>query len=419
MGDYFMPNNVYHDDVKYIEGAISYEESASSFIDIAAFAQSMAQVGHNSILNSENGWFAFCAGFMYLFHSQWLLRLVNILFAVFSIFLLYKLALQFFNKEVATLSAKLLAYLPYPIFFCCFPFKDQFIMMCLLCCLYIIFKYIKSQRLTRLEISLFVLTIFIIHFTRKGLDALILIVALINYFGQFSSIGMGKKIILSGLLAVVIFLVGDVLLDDVSYKMITYLSERDMSGSRLLSLISINSVWDIWKFPLSYSFVLLLPLDFNQPFDSCYGILSNLNFVMAPIAIGSFVMLFRIRDNKSLFISLLMLYLAVIVMSAMIFRHYFCLLPVENIMNVVVFVLVVILTALVIYNKLKVFKVGLFIVALGLFISSSIEALQFFLKRGFSELDDVFHNTLGCLIGFMIVVIIKGIWLLQKRYLMN
>ena len=91
----------------------------------------------------------------------------------------------------------------------------------------------------------------------------------------------------------------------------------------------------------------------------------------------------------------------------------------ENIMNVVVFVPVGVLTTLVIYNKLKLFKTGLFIIALGLFISSSIEAMQFFLKRGFSELDDVIHNTLGCLIGFMIVAIIKGIWLLQKRYLMN
>lgn len=91
----------------------------------------------------------------------------------------------------------------------------------------------------------------------------------------------------------------------------------------------------------------------------------------------------------------------------------------ENIMNVVIFVPVGILTALVIYSKLKLFKTGLFIIALGLFISSSIEAMQFFLKRGFSELDDVFHNTLGCLIGFMIVAIIKEIWLLQKKYLMN
>ena len=91
----------------------------------------------------------------------------------------------------------------------------------------------------------------------------------------------------------------------------------------------------------------------------------------------------------------------------------------ENIMNVVIFVPVGILTALVIYSKLKLFKTGLFIIALGLFISSSIEAMQFFLKRGFSELDDVFHNTLGCLIGFMIVAIIKEIWLLQKKYWMS
>lgn len=91
----------------------------------------------------------------------------------------------------------------------------------------------------------------------------------------------------------------------------------------------------------------------------------------------------------------------------------------ENIMNVVVFVPVGLLAALVIYNKLKLFKAGLFTVAFGLFISASIEALQFFLERGFSELDDVFHNTIGCLIGFMIVAIIEGIWLLQKRYLTN
>lgn len=91
----------------------------------------------------------------------------------------------------------------------------------------------------------------------------------------------------------------------------------------------------------------------------------------------------------------------------------------ENIMNVMIFVPVGALTTLVFYNKLKLFKAGLFIIALGLFISSSIEAMQFFLKRGFSELDDVFHNTIGCLIGFVIVAIIKDIWLLPKRYLMN
>ena len=39
---------------------------------------------------------------------------------------------------------------------------------------------------------------------------------------------------------------------------------------------------------------------------------------------------------------------------------------------------------------------------LGLCISVSIEVLQFFLHRGFAELDDVLHNTLGCLIGWLL-----------------
>lgn len=91
----------------------------------------------------------------------------------------------------------------------------------------------------------------------------------------------------------------------------------------------------------------------------------------------------------------------------------------ENIMNVAVFVPVGLLVGLVTLNKLKLFKAGLLVFGIGLFLSVSIEALQFFLKRGFSEFDDIFHNTLGCLIGFMLVAVAKGIWLLQKRSLTN
>jgi glycopeptide antibiotics resistance protein len=91
----------------------------------------------------------------------------------------------------------------------------------------------------------------------------------------------------------------------------------------------------------------------------------------------------------------------------------------ENIMNVVAFIPVGLLIGMVLYNKFNIIKAGLITVGSGLLISISIEALQYFLKRGLSELDDVFHNTLGCLIGFLMVAIIKGIWLLRKRYLLN
>lgn len=51
--------------------------------------------------------------------------------------------------------------------------------------------------------------------------------------------------------------------------------------------------------------------------------------------------------------------------------------------------------------------------ATGLCISGSIEGMQFFLKRGFSEVDDVMHNTVGCILGYMLV---KGLWLMVKGF---
>lgn len=86
----------------------------------------------------------------------------------------------------------------------------------------------------------------------------------------------------------------------------------------------------------------------------------------------------------------------------------------ENIMNVVVFVPVGLLLSCV-PIRLKWWMI-LFV---GFGISVSIETLQYIFHKGFSEVDDVFHNTLGCVIGILIVAIIKGIWLLQKKYLMS
>ncbi len=47
-------------------------------------------------------------------------------------------------------------------------------------------------------------------------------------------------------------------------------------------------------------------------------------------------------------------------------------------------------------------------------ISVTIEALQFLFMRGFSEVDDVMHNTLGCILGYMLV---KGSRLMVKGHI--
>jgi len=56
------------------------------------------------------------------------------------------------------------------------------------------------------------------------------------------------------------------------------------------------------------------------------------------------------------------------------------------------------------------------VLLIGLFLSVGIEALQFFLKKGFPEVDDVIHNTLGCMIGYGVYSIAKlGYEKMSKR----
>ena len=79
---------------------------------------------------------------------------------------------------------------------------------------------------------------------------------------------------------------------------------------------------------------------------------------------------------------------------------------VENLMNVVVFIPVGLLICIA-FKQMTWWKVLL----IGCGISVAIESLQFFLMRGFSEVDDLMHNTLGCILGYILV---KGARLMVK-----
>lgn len=77
-------------------------------------------------------------------------------------------------------------------------------------------------------------------------------------------------------------------------------------------------------------------------------------------------------------------------------------------MNVVAFIPVGVLLGSV-FDKIKWLQVLL----IGVLISLGIESLQFMLKRGFAEFDDVLHNSLGCWAGYGVVV---GIFCLGKKW---
>ena len=71
---------------------------------------------------------------------------------------------------------------------------------------------------------------------------------------------------------------------------------------------------------------------------------------------------------------------------------------VENIMNVIVFIPVGILLGIA-FKQISWWKALL----IGCSISITIEALQFCFMKGFSEVDDVMHNTVGGLMGWLMV----------------
>ena len=82
---------------------------------------------------------------------------------------------------------------------------------------------------------------------------------------------------------------------------------------------------------------------------------------------------------------------------------------VENIMNVVVFIPIGLLLCIV-FKQMTWWKALL----IGCGISVTIEALQFIYMRGFSEVDDVMHNTLGCILGYSLWFMVHGSWLRVK-----
>lgn len=84
---------------------------------------------------------------------------------------------------------------------------------------------------------------------------------------------------------------------------------------------------------------------------------------------------------------------------------------IENMMNILVFVPIGLLLGLLAKSKTFVR-----VTILGACISIGIEFLQLIFKKGFSELDDVMHNTLGCVLGYGILIIIKKTWNFSMSY---
>lgn len=82
----------------------------------------------------------------------------------------------------------------------------------------------------------------------------------------------------------------------------------------------------------------------------------------------------------------------------------------DNVINICIFIPIGLLVA-VLCDRYVILKSML----VGLFISETIESCQLIFKRGTFDVDDIFNNVLGALIGATAYIIIAFIWNLVSR----
>lgn len=81
----------------------------------------------------------------------------------------------------------------------------------------------------------------------------------------------------------------------------------------------------------------------------------------------------------------------------------------ENFMNVVLFIPIGFLLSFV-YPQMRLRRA----ISIGCMISLFIELLQFVFKKGYCELDDFIHNTIGCFIGVLFFLFFRYIFIRNR-----
>lgn len=167
--------------------------------------------------------------------------------------------------------------------------------------------------------------------------------------------------------------------------------------------------------PNDYSFLL----DINTPIEVIVGLF--VLFLLSVVLIVVFVK-DRVKKTKYIGFTAFLSYTSSLMCHTVIFRHskdvmefepipFWSYIDIikehkmvflyENFLNIVLFLPLGFFLGFFIndHQWRKVFIISIV-------LSSSIEIMQLLLHRGLCEFDDVFHNTIGCLLGYIISILI-------------
>lgn len=330
----FLRSTYISDDLRYIDGAVIYSETATSIIDIEAFGAAYVAVG--DYVGDESRlqlWYWIMCILMYIFKYPVIVKIINIILGVLCIAYIYKLCLRVYpkKKKIAILAAKLYAFFPYPVFFCCFLYKDQFLTLITLAIFYIACAPRSQFSLVRLLKITALLLIF--SFIRSGLVPILLVsIGLIEI--NKSTIKLSTKpirvLVISLVTITVAYYMYVSFANTILYKLEAYTGSRASDSvyeGTTIRYFLINNIYDIWKLPFAYAFTIIQPLYIGGKIVNWESIVAILNVCNIPIVIVNVLYIFMKKSNKIFWISIMLLYAVMLFVSMGISRHFYYLLP--------------------------------------------------------------------------------------------
>lgn len=322
------------DDVRYEAGAMLYANTADRIIDKEAFARAYGAfddwTGYDpSIFSATPLWYWIVCIICYIFGNIVFVRLINIIIAATAVYYLYKLVEHMYGEQTALLASRLLAFLPYPIVFSCFSYKDSLVMTIIIYLLYHAVKYRDTKKIRLKTLFYVLISALSLLLIRGGISAIFLVLCF--SVALFNGEKRGRRQFAQKLCLVIIAsVIGAYVLyssfDIIVLKIQAYIVNRDLSDQGGIALVSITSLKDIYKLPIAFLFAIIMPIGFDG-INSWLSVISVLNVCMAPIAIGATLDILLHNKREFFFIMACYGYYAIsIVASIGIFRHYYSLL---------------------------------------------------------------------------------------------
>lgn len=326
-----------NDDVRYETGGIYYAETADSVLDKEAFTAAYVSVrdyvGYKlgNPFESLSLWHWMVCIILYFTKNVIFVRLLNVVLSSIACVVVYKFAEEASSKHAAKVTAGLLAFLPYPVFFSCFAYRDHLIMLLTFLALYEAARFHNNGAFENIgEWFLLGFSIVVMLMLRSGLPIILLAVCLFIMFEdklQRISIQYYFLMLIGICITCLIFIKYNSV---IFLKFKVYISNRSIYGlGGGINQLNINGIKDLYKLPFTYLFSVIMPIELNKEIGSWAQIIGHINIIMVYIAVGSLLFLFqKKKNNPAVYWSCLAYYLVSIIASLGIFRHYFSLLPI-------------------------------------------------------------------------------------------